>query len=367
MKNKENNILKKHKQISRNNKYQNNTQNLSDLKSNYKHEYGNYKEISNQIIDNENKIEKCQKNLNKIQSLKFKQFQEINNSFIIYLNENEDNIPLENKILLLFCFGFEFPEDEIFYFNDINELIEYFDIAKTHLKKIKKNNNEDFENLKIKISNLSESNEVNLYLQKIFYIIKIIFDEIEKEIEIKELLKEHNNLMENKNKSFISIKNIEKEIKQNGNQTISSKKSNSDFNNNEISLNKEVLQNLIVNLNSINNKENDLNLSIKSDLNNLTISSISNHSKNLTKTELTKSSKKKKNSEMSEFLTSINGTNNNKNSYDLKTVLSSNNDIETFPAYKENPDTNKIRKKKKEINFTTNENNNNICDKCIII
>ena len=70
---------------------------------------------------------------------------------------------------------------------------------------------------------------------------------------------------------------------------------------------------------------------------------------------------------MSEFLTSINGTNNNKNSCDLKTVLSSNNDIETFPAYKENPDTNKIRKKKKEINFTTNENNNNICDKCIII
>ena len=138
MKNKENNILKKHKQISRNNKYQTKSQNLSVLKLNYNHEYANYKEISNLIISNENKIEKCQKNLNKIQSLKFKQFQEINNSFIIYLNENEDNIPLENKILLLFCFGFEFPEDEIFYFNDINELIEYFDIAKTHLKKIKK-------------------------------------------------------------------------------------------------------------------------------------------------------------------------------------------------------------------------------------
>ena len=225
----------------------------------------------------------------------------------------QDNIPLENKILLLFCFGFEFPEDEIFYFNDKNELIEYFDIAKTHLKKIKKNNNEDFENLKIKISNLSESNEVNLYLQKIFYIIKIIFDEIEKEIEIKELLKEHNNLMENKNKSFINLKNIEKEIKQNGNQTISSKKLKNDINNNEISLNKEILQDLIINLNSMNNKENDLNLSIKSEFHNLSISSISNNTQNLTKTELTKSSKKKKNSEMSEFLTSINGNNNNKN------------------------------------------------------
>ena len=190
MKNKENNILKKHKQISRNNKYQTKSQNLSVLKLNYNHEYANYKEISNLIISNENKIEKCQKNLNKIQSLKFKQFQEINNSFIIYLNENEDNIPLENKILLLFCFGFEFPEDEIFYFSNENELIEYFDISKSHLKNLKKNNNEKYENLKIQISSLSESNEFNFKtLKKIFNIIKKTFKEIEKEKEIKKLCK----------------------------------------------------------------------------------------------------------------------------------------------------------------------------------
>ena len=368
MKNKENNISKKHKQISRNNKYQNNTQNLSDLKSNYKHEYGNYKEISNQIIDNENKIEKCQKNLYKIQNLKFNLYQEINNSFINDINKNADNIPIEYKNLLLFCFGFEFPEDEIFYFSNENELIEYFDISKSHLKNLKKNNNEKYENLKIQISSLSESNEFNFKtLKKIFNIIKKTFYEIEKEKEIKKLLKEHNNLIEKKNEIFLNLKNIEKEIKQYENKTtISSKKLKNDINNNEISLNKEILQDLIINLNSMNNKENDLNLSIKSEFHNLSISSISNNTQNLTKTELIKSSKRKKNSEMSEFLSSINGNNNNKNLSEIKTLIDSNNDIEiSFPAYKVKQDP-KLRKKKKDINFTKKENPE-FCDKCTII
>ena len=368
MKNKENNFIKKHKQISKNNKYQNNSTNLTNLKSNYNHEYVNYKEILNQIISNENKIEKCQKILNKIQKLKFNQYQEINNSFIININENVENMPIEYKILLLSCFGFEFPDDEIFYFNDENELIDYFDISKSRLKNLNKNNNEEFVNLKNKINNLSELNEVDLItIKKIFYIIKIILDEIEKEIEIKQLLKEYNNLIEKKNASFINLKNIEKEINQNRNKIFSLKQSKNIVNIKENSFNNEMIQDLIMNFNTINNKESDLNLSIKSEYNDLSISSITNNSKNLTKTELIKSSKRKKNSEISEYLSSINGNNSNKNLYDTKTVISSNNDFEiSFPAYKEKQNINKIRKKKKEINFTKKENND-FCDKCTII
>ena len=128
----------KEKPISRNKNNDQINHNLSELKLKYNQELLNYKAISKEIINIEIKIEKIIKKINKIQYLKFNLKHEINKVFINNINENQEIISKEIKDLILFCFGFEYPEDELIYFENENELIEYFDTTKFHLENLRK-------------------------------------------------------------------------------------------------------------------------------------------------------------------------------------------------------------------------------------
>lgn len=354
----------KEKPISRNKNNDQINHNLSELKLKYNQELLNYKAISKEIINIEIKIEKITKKINKIQYLKFNLKHEINKVFINNINENQEIISKEIKDLILFCFGFEYPEDELIYFENENELIEYFDTTKFHLENLRKKNKTLYEKTKKEIINSSENNDFKLFeLKKLFYIIKIIFDEIEIEEEKNELFKQHIKLTEGKNSSFINLKNLEKEKIKIKNHNSTSSKNINKKNINKLSQNKEILQDLIKNLNTNSfDKEIDLNLSIKSEFDKLSISSISNNSKILIKQE-----NKNNIPEEIELLKVINDISNNKNISFNKTLISSQKEESSFPPY--DPTKNIIQRKKNKTNkiikISDKEKDADCCYSCI--
>ena len=182
---------------------------LSRLKKQYEIELKNYKDSSTEIIDSEKKINIISKKINKIEFKQIILSNNIDDDYVSKLNKYEFDSP--TKLLFLSLLGYQFPNEELLYFDSSENLIAQFSLSKELLFDLLNNKKSDFDSLKKSYDNLKKQDSF----------LKIIFDFMDLNFEIVDLLKKRKNILEEnykyikeKDKYQVSCKSLEKKIKE---------------------------------------------------------------------------------------------------------------------------------------------------------
>ena len=182
---------------------------LSRLKKRYELESQNYKKLLIGITETEKKINIISKKINKIEYKQIILSNDIDDEYILKLNKYD--FDLSEKLLLLNLLGYQFPNEEILYFDSPENLIAQFSLSKEILFDLLNNKKSEFDSLKMSYKNLKKQNNF----------LKIIFNYIDLNFEIIDLLKKRKNILEDnykyikeKDKCLILCKSLEKKIKE---------------------------------------------------------------------------------------------------------------------------------------------------------
>ena len=182
---------------------------LRQLKVEYEKELEKYKNASRNIIETEEKFNNISKKINKINYKQMILANKISNDYVDNLNiyKLDQNI----KITLLSLLGFPYPEQEPFYFNSSDFLMAQLSLSKQFLFDLALTNADEYDIIK---SSYDKLDKRILILRPIYDFMKLNFDIVNLMLKREDIFKVNQNLIKTKDNSLISVKILEKKIKE---------------------------------------------------------------------------------------------------------------------------------------------------------
>ena len=182
---------------------------VKQLNSDYQKQREEYKISSKSIIETEQKFINMCKKINKIEYQQISLLNKIDESYIINLNEYK--IDFNTKMIYLTLLGFQFPNQEPFYFDSPESLIAQLTLSKELLFNLLTSEKMNYDIIKSSFDNMR--NDIDI-LKPLYDYFKLNFDIISLMQKREEILEENNKWIKSKDAALINSKNLEKIIKE---------------------------------------------------------------------------------------------------------------------------------------------------------
>lgn len=182
---------------------------IKKYKKEYQVEISKYRQSSTDIIDNEKSFNEISKKLNKLEYKKIEISNKIDDNYINQLNEYR--IDPNKKNLFLTLLGFPFPDEEPFYFDSPESLVAQLSLSKDYLFELEEMKEGEFNILKNSYESMSK-NEKELLI--IYHYTNLNFESVNFLKKRKKILEKNAIDIKNKDIALVSIKKLEKKIKE---------------------------------------------------------------------------------------------------------------------------------------------------------